>query len=233
MKDTAWIDGRVFGYARTSTDKQDLELQVAELEAAGCKVVTEQFSGKDRDGRPKLQRLLRELEPGDTLIVYKLDRLSRSLRDVVNILYEVAEPPPKGKGVNFRSLHDPIDTVPKEDPFEEAMRQATINMLATFAELERGFIVARTSAGRKHARENGIAFGRDPALTPSQVEYAHWKRSQPNPPSVAALARELEVHRATLYRYLNDSERGERAGKVLAERQTARPRRRGKKAARR
>lgn len=223
MKDPTWIEGRSFGYARTSTDRQDLDLQRAELEAEGCKVVTEQESGKTRDERPRLERLLKELEPGDTLVVYKLDRLSRSLRDVVNILHELQEHP--GGPVKFRSLHDPIDTVPKADPFEEAMRQATISMLATFAELERGFIVARTSAGRKHAKANGVAFGRDPALTSSQLAMARRELAEPGA-SVAKVARAFGVHRATLYRYLADEERAERAEKVLAERQVARPKRR-------
>ena len=68
---------------------------------------------------------MRKLEPGDVLVVYKLDRLSRSLRDVVNILYGLTE-----RGVLFRSLHDPIDTIPKADAFVVAMRQATISLLA-------------------------------------------------------------------------------------------------------
>jgi DNA invertase Pin-like site-specific DNA recombinase len=209
--------GRQYGYARTSTTRQDLDLQIRELREDGCDVVKEQLSAKDAN-RPRLRELLAHLESGDVLVVYKLDRLSRSLRDVVNILHELSE-----RGVLFRSLHDPIDTVPKADPFAEAMRQATINMLGTFAELERGFIVARTSAGRTHAKASGVPFGRNPVLTPSQVEMA--RHAVDGGRSVAAVARDLGVHRATLYRYLGDEERADRAAKVLAEREPRRHRR--------
>jgi DNA invertase Pin-like site-specific DNA recombinase len=154
---------------------------------------------------------LRELLPGDCLVVYKLDRVSRSLRGIVNLLHDLTE-----QGVLVRSLHDSIDTTPKTDPFEEATRQAMIAMIGLFAELERAMTATRTSAGREHAKSNGVAFGRDPVLTPSQVARA--RRDVEQGGSVAAVARDLGVHRATLYRYLTDEERAERAGKVLAER---------------
>src|SRR5581483_2210860 len=123
------------GYVRVSTTDQDLALQVDELKAAGCeRMYEDKRTGKNAD-RPGLKRLLREVEPGDVVIVYKLDRMSRSVRDLLNICHDL-----DGRGVEFRSLNDPIDTT-------TALGRCFFQMVAVFAELERSFIVERTTAG--------------------------------------------------------------------------------------
>ena len=156
------MEGMKYGYARVSTDDQT----------------------------PALQRCLKKLEPGDTLIVWKLDRLGRSLRDLITMLDDL-----KHRGVKFRSLTEAIDT---ETPTGRAMWQM-IGVLAS--ELERSLISERTRAGGvKAAKGRGVKFGRKPKLTPRQINHARklidaGERRE----DVAAL---LNVDRTTLYRAL-------------------------------
>jgi DNA invertase Pin-like site-specific DNA recombinase len=137
------------GYARVSTNGQDLAGQVAELHAAGCtKIYREKVSGVKTD-RPELGRLVRMLEPGDVLIVTRLDRLARSTRDLLNVLDTVA----KAKA-GFRSLKDTwADTT---TPHGRLM----LTVLGGLAEFERELIRARTGEGRKRAQARGVRFGR-------------------------------------------------------------------------
>ena len=125
-----------YGYARVSTDDQNPALQLAALRNAGCKTVfkDDSLSGATTK-RPALVRCLKKLEPGDILIVWKLDRLGRSLRDLITILDDL-----KQRGVKFRSLTEAIDT---ETPTGRAMWQ----MIGVLAELERSLISERTRAG--------------------------------------------------------------------------------------
>lgn len=177
------------GYARTSTDDQTTALQLAALKKAGCDAIHEDkgVSGA-LSQRPALSRCLAALQSGDTLIVWKLDRLGRSLRDLIALLDDL-----KQRGVKFQSLTEAIDT---ETPTGRAMWQ----MIGVLAELERSLITERTRAGVKAAQSRGVKFGRKPKLSPAQIDHArqqiqHGRRVQ----DVAAL---LNVDRVTLYRAL-------------------------------
>ena len=147
----------VYGYARVSTNGQDLGAQVAELKAAGCgNIYKEKASGAKTD-RPELAKLIRRLEDGDVLTVVRLDRLARSTRDLLNILDEVGK-----RDAGFRSLKDAwADTT---TPHGRLM----LTVLGGLAEFERSLIAARTDAGRKRAKARGVKFGRPHKLTSHQ-----------------------------------------------------------------
>ena len=151
----------MFGYARVSTNGQDLSAQDAELRSAGCaKVFKEKVSGAKTD-RPELAKAIRQLEPGDVLVVTRLDRLARSTRDLLNVLDEIAK-----RGAGFRSLKDSwADTT-------SAHGRLMLTILAGLAEFERELIRARTGEGRKRAKARGVRFGRPRKLTPHQRQEA-------------------------------------------------------------
>lgn len=179
-----------YGYARVSTDDQNTDLQLSALKRAGCNktFVDEGKSGATLN-RPALQRCLKQLEHGDTLIVWKLDRLGRSVRDVVNILHDLTD-----RGVQFQSLTEQIDTT-------QPLGKAMLHMVALLAELERGLIVERTKAGQQAARRRGVKFGAKPKLSPDQIDHARQLIEKGNKTygEVAAL---LNVSRPTLWRAL-------------------------------
>jgi DNA invertase Pin-like site-specific DNA recombinase len=149
------------GYARVSTNGQDLAGQIAELEAVGCaKIYREKASGAKAD-RPELAKLLRAVGPDDVVIVSRLDRLARSTRDLLNVLDEIAK-----AGAGFRSLKDTwADTT---TPHGRLM----LTVLGGLAEFERELIRARTGEGRSRAKARGVKFGRPPKLTPHQRDEA-------------------------------------------------------------
>lgn len=180
-----------YGYARTSTDDQTTALQLDALKTAGAVKI---FEDKGISGavtkRPALARCLKALQEGDSLIVWKLDRLGRSVRDLLNILHEL-----QGRGVRFQSLTEAIDT---QTPTGRAM----LHMVALLAELERGLITERTRAGVKAAQVRGVKFGRKPKLSPAQITHA---RAQiEHGARVQDVAKFLGVGRVTLYRALKD-----------------------------
>lgn len=149
----------LLGYARVSTaDDQSTTAQVRALRDAGCDRVFEEVASGGRWDRPELHRLLDHLRPGDTLVVWKLDRLSRSLRDALAIMERVEK-----TGAGFRSLTEAVDTT---TPAGRMMAQ----MLGAFAEFEREMIRARTSAGLRQARAEGRVGGRRPKLSARQRE---------------------------------------------------------------
>ena len=151
----------LFGYARVSTNGQDLAAQDAELRAFGCaKVFKEKASGA-RSDRPELAKVIGRLEPGDVLVVVRLDRLARSTRDLLNVLDELSK-----RGAGFRSLKDTwADTT---TPHGKLM----LTVLGGLAEFERSLIAARTGEGRKRAQERGVRFGRPRKLTAHQRDEA-------------------------------------------------------------
>jgi DNA invertase Pin-like site-specific DNA recombinase len=179
-----------YGYARVSTDDQTPALQLAALTRAGCKTV---FKDQGISGattkRPALTRCLKTLQEGDTLIVWKLDRLGRSLRDLIAMLDDL-----RARGIKFRSLTEAIDT---ETPTGRAMWQ----MIGVLAELERSLISERTRAGVKAAQSRGVKFGRKRKLTPEQITHAR-KMLAEGEPVEAVLDVFDEVSRSTLYRAL-------------------------------
>ena len=147
----------VFGYARVSTNGQTLAAQDAALQAAGCaKTYAEKVSGALAD-RTALARLVKRLEPGDVMVVTRLDRLARSTRDLLNILDTVTK-----AGAQFKSLGDTwADTTTPHG-------RLLLTILGGLAEFERELIRARTGEGRKRAKERGVRFGRPRKLTAHQ-----------------------------------------------------------------
>ncbi|NOU23392.1 MAG: recombinase family protein [Methyloglobulus sp.] len=177
-----------YGYARVSTDDQKTDLQVAALKKAGCRhTFTDTASGMNSK-RPELARCLASLRAGDTLIVWKLDRLGRSLSHLVAVLSEL-----QGRGVAFRSLTEAIDT-------QSAAGRLLGHMLAALAEFERSLIVERTQAGLKAAKRRGTKLGRRPSLSDDQLNHARGLLAKGGSP--AAVAKLLNVCRATLYNSL-------------------------------
>lgn len=188
------------GYARVSTDRQDLTMQLEAFEAAGVeKTYRDKITGTKAE-RPALRRLLRDVEDGDQVVVFKIDRIARSTRDALNIIHELTD-----RGVAFRSIHEAmIDTTAitaDGDLLNAAMKTAMLQMMAVFAELERAFIVARTAEGRRIARGNGVKFGRPFALTSEQVATAR-ELLATGTHTHTEVARTLGVRRETLWRYL-------------------------------
>jgi len=181
--------GHLLGYARTSTTDQHLDLQIDALTVAGCyRVFTETASGARTD-RPVLDQLLDQLRPGDTLVVWKLDRLGRSLRHLVDTVTGLAD-----RGVGFRSLQESIDTTTPGG-------KLVFHVFAALAEFERDLIRERTAAGLTAARARGRNGGRPPVLDAGQVELARELYASRRY-TTAEIARRLKVGRSTLYRYL-------------------------------
>lgn len=179
-----------YGYARVSTEDQNPALQLAALKKAGCKDV---FKDEGMSGatikRPALARCLKALQCGDMLIVWKLDRLARSLRDLITILDDL-----RARGVKFRSLTEAIDT---DTPTGRAMWQ----MIGVLAELERSLISERTRAGVKAAKRRGVKFGRKRKMTSEQIEHAR-KLIEDGEKDRQYIADLFKIDRSTLYRAL-------------------------------
>jgi DNA invertase Pin-like site-specific DNA recombinase len=147
----AILPGRLVGYARVSTEEQGTDPQLDELRAAGCETVREEHaSGADRT-RPVLARLLRDIHPGETLVVVRLDRLARSVSHLLAVIEQL-----EANGAHFRSLHDPIDTSTPQGMF-------SLQVLGAVAQLERALIAERTKAGLNAARSRG-RIGGNPGL---------------------------------------------------------------------
>ena len=134
------------GYARVSTKEQHLDMQLEALKAAGCeKIFSEKMTGRQQN-RPELDACLSFLREGDTLVVYKLDRLGRSLKNILTLLEDF-----KNRGIQFTSLQDNIST-------EGAIGQLMNNILGAFAQFERDLIYERTQEGRRIAKEKGVNY---------------------------------------------------------------------------
>ncbi len=189
----------LLGYARISkSDDQDAAPQIRALKKAGCKRVFEEAASGGRWDRPELHNLLDQLRPGDTLVVWKLDRLSRSLKDLLVILERI-----DAAGGKFRSLTESIDT---SGPAGRMMMQ----MLGSFAEFEREMIRERTRAGLREARLKGSVPGRKPKLTAEQrkeiVEAVSSGRK-----TAAEMARLFKIHRGTISRFISKARTDEKA----------------------
>jgi DNA invertase Pin-like site-specific DNA recombinase len=175
------------GYARVSTDEQNLDLQVDALRAAGCeRVFTETASGGGMD-RAQLRDALGTLQRGDVFIVWSLDRLGRSLSGVVLLLDDLL----LRQGVEFRSVKEAIDT-------STAAGRLQIHMLAALAEFERGRIAERTREGLAAAKARGRVGGRPKKMTRAKIDAAKTLLASGIPP--ADVAEQLGVSRATLYK---------------------------------
>ncbi len=179
----------LIGYARVSTDDQDLTLQRAALNAADCtRIFEEKISGARRD-RPELARLLDNIRSEDVVIVTRLDRLARSTRDLLEIAERLNE-----HGTGLKSLAEPW-----ADTTSPAGRMV-LTVFAGIAEFERALIHQRTSSGRIAAKARGVRFGRPPKLTADQIMLG--SRLVNEGTSVREAAKLLKCHHATLYRAL-------------------------------
>lgn len=177
----------LLGYARVSkADDQDTAAQVSALKAAGCTRVYEEKASGGRWDRPELHRMLDHLREGDVVVVWKLDRLSRSLKDLLHILEKT-----EAAGANFRSLTEAIDT-------SGSAGRMMMQMLGSFAEFERAMVRERTRAGLKAARAQGRKGGRRPKLTAHQKTEILAMLAAGR--AGAEIARIFRVHRATISR---------------------------------
>jgi DNA invertase Pin-like site-specific DNA recombinase len=177
------------GYARVSTADQNPALQVEALKAAGCRrIFKETASGALRE-RPELAKALDYLREGDVLCVWKLDRLARSLRQLIETVETLGE-----RGIGFRSITEHIDTTTPGG-------RLVFHVFGALAEFERGIIRERTLAGLENARRMGRKGGRPRAMTDKDISKAKALLAAPDI-TVEAVAETLGVSPATLYRYL-------------------------------
>jgi DNA invertase Pin-like site-specific DNA recombinase len=186
----------LLGYARVSkSETQETAPQLRALKDAGCTRLFEEAVSGGRWERPELHKMLDQLRSGDTLVVWKLDRLSRSLKDLLTILERVS-----AAGAKFRSLTEAIDT---SGPGGRMLMQ----MLGSFAEFEREMIRERTRAGLHEARAQGRIPGRKPKITAQQkkeiVEAVSSGRK-----TAAGIARLFKIHRATVSRFVSQARAG-------------------------
>jgi DNA invertase Pin-like site-specific DNA recombinase len=177
------------GYARVSTNEQNTRLQLDALKHAGCAHI---FSDEGVSGtmtaRPALNKALQFLKAGDVLIVWKLDRLGRSLSHLINLTAELGM-----RSVAFKSLSESIDTT-------TAQGRLVFHMMGALAEFERSLIAERTSAGLAAAKTRGVHIGRKRKLTPEKVKHARKLIDTGERPD--AVAKTIGVSRATLCRYV-------------------------------
>lgn len=187
------MDMSLIGYARVSTDDQDLSNQRTELHLAGCsRIFAEKITGIHTK-RPELTRMLDHLRRGDVVTVTRLDRLARSTRDLLDIAERI-----QSIGAGLRSLAEPW-----ADTTTPAGRMV-LTVFAGIAEFERSLIIDRTKRGRDAAKARGVRFGRRPTLSPEQIEHARMLLTSGRTANEAAEL--LGVHRATIYRALRSQE---------------------------
>ena len=184
--------GDLLGYAWVSTTDQDPALQLDALEAAGCvKIFTDKTSGT-LDRRPQLDRLLDQLRPGDTVVVWRLDRLGRSLRHLITLSEDLAD-----RKVGLRSLQESIDTA-------TANGRLFFHLMTSLAQFERDLISERTKAGLVAARARGRKGGRPPVMTPQKVKVARQMYAS-REHTVEEIAQTVGVSRKTVYRHLQET----------------------------
>lgn len=180
--------GELFGYARVSTAEQTAQAQSDALTAAGCSQVWIDTASGATTARPQLDDLLGDLRDGDTLVVWRLDRLGRSLRHLLETVEAL-----EARGIGFRSLTESIDTTTSGG-------RLIFAIFGAIAEFERNLIRERTQIGLTAARARGRTGGRPPVMTPAKIRQA--KRMRNNGIHMSEIAEVLGVGRTTLYRHL-------------------------------
>lgn len=182
----------LIGYARVSTDDQNLEQQRGALTEAGCnKIYEEKISGAKRD-RVQLERMLDQLRDTDVVIITRLDRLARSTRDLLDIAEKI-----NAIGAGLRSIAEPwADTTSPSG-------RMVLTVFGGIAEFERALIHQRTSAGRVSAKQKGVRFGRPPVLSAEKIALGERLLNEGNSPR--EVAKVLNVHASTIYRVLRSS----------------------------
>ncbi|GAB5554183.1 MAG: recombinase family protein [Saprospiraceae bacterium] len=180
------------GYARVSTKEQNLNLQLDALKAEGCEqIFQEKISGAKAD-RPALKQMIGQIRKGDVIVTWKLDRMGRSLRDLINLVNDIQD-----KGAGLKSLNDAIDTTTPQG-------KLTFHLFASIAEFEKDIIRERTKAGLDAARARGRVGGRPKGLSKEAKDKAMiaetlYKKGEM---SVTEICRYLDLSRSTFYRYL-------------------------------
>jgi DNA invertase Pin-like site-specific DNA recombinase len=178
----------LIGYARVSTQDQHLDLQIEALNKAGCKKIFDDKTSGSRAERPGLTKALETLREEDTLVVWKLDRLGRSVKNLVDLVSKL-----NSQGVQFKSLTDAIDTSTSSGRF-------FFHVMASLAEMERELTIERTRAGLDVARKLGRIGGRKRQMTESKIESA--KKLLMNGVPSRDVAKNLGVSVPTLYRWI-------------------------------
>ncbi|MBV8941800.1 MAG: recombinase family protein [Solirubrobacterales bacterium] len=189
------------GYARVSTDEQNLALQLDALEQTGCERIYKDVGSGSLKYRPELDACLTYLRPGDTLVVWRLDRLGRGLKHLIEAIEQLHQ-----REIGFRSLTEVIDTTTSGGMLQ-------FHIFGALAQFEREIIRERTRAGLAAARDRGRIGGRPAALTPEKLDVVRLMRQQKR--SMPQIAKALGVSRATLYRHLAlDEERSRDAAQA-------------------
>lgn len=180
------------GYARVSTRDQKADLQVDALKQAGCERIYQDIASGAKSARPELDKLLANVRAGDAVVIWKLDRLGRSLKHLVELVGELA-----GRKVGLQSLNDPIDTT-------HAQGRLVFNLFASLAEFERELIRERTQAGLSAARARGRIGGRPKGLPAKSEATAMAAETlyREGRLSVSAIGEKLNISKSTLYSYL-------------------------------
>lgn len=189
------------GYARVSTKDQNLDLQIKALQESGCQEIFSEKVSAVKE-RPELERMIRILRKGDIVIVWKLDRLGRSLKHLIDLMTMFRD-----QGVEFISVNDNIDTTTIHG-------RLIFNIFASFAEFERELISERTKAGLAAAREKGRIGGRKPGLSRESIgkAFAALHLSEQNMP-VSDIRKQLNISKSTYYRYLEFAKSNPYSGK--------------------
>ena len=182
------------GYARVSTEDQKLDLQLSALRGAGCKTIYSDhgISGSTMK-RPGLEDALAALEPGETLVVWRLDRLGRSLTGLVKMIEDLGK-----RGVEFQSLTESINTA-------SSGGRLVFHIMAALAEFERSLISERTKAGIIAAQQRGVQVGRPPSMTKAEVQQA-WKDARDQ--DIGSIAERYKVSVRTLHRRFQELKGG-------------------------
>ena len=199
---TGALTGALTGYARVSTSGQLFDRQKHALAEVGCiRIFADKLSDKHSD-RPELAACLDYLRAGDTLVVPSLDRLSRSLADLIEIVGTL-----RRQDIGFKSLHEALDTTTPGG-------RLVFHVFAALAEFIRELIVEGTREGLDAARARGVRLGRPPAMTAEQIQHARDLLTRPDN-SVSSIARLLGVSRATIYKYVPELASGHRPATAL------------------
>jgi DNA invertase Pin-like site-specific DNA recombinase len=185
------MENHTYGYARVSTQDQDCKIQCEALRKAGCTVIREEkASGTSRDGRTELETLLSFIRKGDTLMVTRIDRLARSMKDLQDIVHEL-----KGKGVTLKATEQPIDT-------GSAAGKAFLDMLGVFAEFETNLRKERQMEGIAKAKAEGVYKGGKARIDRDKLMELH--KAGRNPTEIA---KEMGINRVSVYRLMSEEER--------------------------
>ena len=179
----------IYGYARCSSSSQSTDIQIEALKVAGCDVIrSENVSGTSLDGRTELRNLMDFARAGDTIVVTRIDRMARSVRDLQNIVFEL-----KQKGVSFQATEQSVDT-------STSAGKCFLDMLSVFSEFETNLRKERQMEGVKRAKEKGVYTGRKKSIDVQKI-----RELQSRGLGATAIARELSIDRTSVYRVLKES----------------------------